>query len=145
MKTYTVCPSCGSIHGVALGREGSPRCGSCQAALTAFQDGISALDGAQLAALIAGSPLPVAVDCWAPGCGPCRMFAPTFQEASRSLAGKLAFAKLNTEVDTSAGGRFNIHAIPTLLLFHGGQELDRISGALSLDPYLQWLEHGLRP
>ena len=145
MKTYTVCPACGAVNGVALEREGRPRCGTCKAHLDALQDGVSALQGRPLATLLAQSPLPVAVDCWAPWCGPCRAFAPTFLHAARTLAGKVAFVKLNTEEDPASGDRYNIHSIPTLLFYKGGHEVDRISGALPYEHLLQWIEHGLRP
>lgn len=144
MKTYTLCPRCSAVNGVDLKHPGQPRCGVCQAPLTAYQDGISALNGAQVATLASHSPLPLAVDGWAPWCAPCRAFAPVFQQASRDLSGRVAFAKLDTEADPLAGERFGIQAIPTLLLFRGGRELARISGALPLEAYRRWLEEGLR-
>jgi thioredoxin 2 len=61
------------------------------------------------------------------------------------MAGKVAFAKLNTEEDPASGAKYDIHSIPTLLLYRGGQEIDRISGALAYEQLMQWIEHGLRP
>lgn len=144
MKTYTLCPRCSAVNGVGLEHPGQPRCGVCQAPLTDYQDGISALNGVQVATLASYSPLPLAVDAWAPWCAPCRAFVPVFRQASRDLAGRVAFAKLDTEADPSAGERFGIQAIPTLLLFKAGRELSRISGALPLEAYRRWLEEGLR-
>lgn len=143
MKTYTVCTACGAVNGVALDRQGSPKCGSCQAPLTALKAGYSELNAAQLNSLLHHSPLPVAVDFWAPWCAPCRAFAPTFQQAAQDLAGKVAFAKLNTEADPEGGAEFRIQAIPTLLLFEQGREKARLSGALPLDQYKAWLAQSL--
>lgn len=61
---------------------------------------------------------PIAViDCWAPWCGPCRRMGPIVDEAAEELAGKAAFAKLNTDENQAIAVRFNINAIPTLLVF----------------------------
>jgi len=143
MKTYTVCTACGAINGVSLDREGQPKCGSCHAALTAMIAGYSELTAAQLQTLLHHSPLPVAVDFWAPWCAPCRSFAPAFQQAAQDLAGKIVFAKVNTEADVSAGAEFRIQAIPTLLVFDHGLEKARLSGALPLEQYKAWLAQSL--
>ncbi|MFT0898811.1 thioredoxin [Candidatus Methanoprimaticola sp. MG2] len=57
------------------------------------------------------------VDCWAPWCGPCRRMGPIVDEAAAELEGKAAFAKLNTDENQGIAVRFNINAIPTLLVF----------------------------
>ena len=62
------------------------------------------------------SPVPVLVDFWAPWCGPCLQFAPTFKEASEKIEG-VTFAKVNTEEEQALGAHFRIRSIPTLMIF----------------------------
>lgn len=57
------------------------------------------------------------VDCWAPWCGPCRRMGPIVDNAAKALEGKAAFAKLNTDDNQGIAARFQINAIPTLLVF----------------------------
>lgn len=57
------------------------------------------------------------IDCWAPWCGPCRRMGPIVDEAAAELEGKVAFAKLNIDENQGIAVRFQINAIPTLLVF----------------------------
>ncbi len=58
----------------------------------------------------------VIIDFWAPWCGPCLQFAPTFKEASKKIEG-VTFAKVNTEEEQALGAHFRIRSIPTLMIF----------------------------
>lgn len=69
------------------------------------------------------------IDCWAPWCGPCRSLAPIIEELAKEFEGKIAFGKLNTDENENIPMRFNISAIPTLLVFKNGEMVDRIVGA----------------
>ncbi len=71
----------------------------------------------------------VVVDCWAPWCAPCRMIAPIIDELAREYAGKVVFAKLNTDENPRIAGKFYITAIPTLLFFKKGKLVDQMIGA----------------
>jgi thioredoxin len=74
------------------------------------------------------SPLPVLVDAWAAWCGPCRMIAPVIDELAAEMAGRVRVAKLNVDENPATAARFDLRSIPTLLVFKGGREVDRIVG-----------------
>ena len=66
------------------------------------------------------------------------MMAPAFAEAAARLPLKAQFVKVNTEENPQLGARYGIRSIPTMILFKKGQEVDRVSGALSADQIVQW-------
>jgi thioredoxin 1 len=71
---------------------------------------------------------PVLVDFWAPWCGPCRMLGPIVEKVAEKHAGKAKFVKLNTDENPSLAGQYQVSGIPCLILFKGGQPVDRIVG-----------------
>jgi len=70
------------------------------------------------------------VDCWAPWCGPCRMLSPVIEELATDNKGKITFAKLNTDENQDIATKYQIQAIPTLLIFKDGKLADRKVGAM---------------
>lgn len=135
---YLICPACGAKNRVPVQRlQQGPQCGKCKTALLPASP--LTLDGPRLERLLAHETLPLVVDFWAPWCGPCKMMAPVFEAAAGELQGRLRLAKLDTEAHPQAAARFGIRSIPTLIVFSGGQELARQSGALPAGPLRQWL------
>jgi thioredoxin 2 len=86
-----------------------------------------------------GGDVPIVVDFWAPWCGPCLQFAPTFEAAAAKLEPKVRLVKVNTEVETALAQRYGIRSIPTLMMFKQGKEVARISGAMPAAQFQQWV------
>jgi thioredoxin 1 len=83
---------------------------------------------------------PVLVDFWAPWCPPCRMIAPFVDELGADLAGRVTVAKLNIDESPEVAERYNIHSIPTLLLFKNGQVVGQRVGAVPKAGLLQFVD-----
>ena len=80
------------------------------------------------------------VDFWAPWCAPCRLVGPIVEELAVEYQGRLRIAKVNTETDQREATRYGVQGIPTMILFDGGAEVNRVVGALP-KPLLQlWIE-----
>lgn len=73
---------------------------------------------------------PVVVDLWAPWCGPCRMVAPILEDLAEQYDGQIKITKLNVDDNPETAARFNVRAIPTLLIFKDGVPEDTVVGAL---------------
>ncbi len=122
------CPDCGKTNRVPVDRVPSgPKCGTCGAKLA---DGkVYEMNFREAEKASRTDQLPLLVDFWAPWCGPCRQMAPQFSQAAQALRGHARFAKVDTERNPDATVRYNIRGIPQLILFQGGREIARLSGA----------------
>jgi len=87
------------------------------------------------------SDIPVLVDCWAPWCMPCRAQQPIMETVANELQGKALITSLNIEENREAAYRLNIHSIPTLVIFNGGEETRRFFGLQKADSLTRALEH----
>jgi len=77
---------------------------------------------------VLSSDKPVLVDFWAPWCGPCKMLAPVIEEVAGALGAQAKFVKLNTDENPNIAAQYGISGIPTLIVFKGGEAVDRIVG-----------------
>jgi thioredoxin 2 len=132
------CPACLAPNRVPAARVAEdPKCGKCGAALL---DGAPAeLSEDQFDSFVARTELPVLADFWAPWCGPCRAMAPHFERAAQQLKDRVRLVKVNTEKAPQLAARYNIRAIPTLVLFRNGVEAKRTSGALDAGALARWV------
>ena len=131
------CPSCAGLNRIPAERLGdAPRCGRCKSPV--LPNAPITLNQASFAAQLKGD-LPLLVDVWADWCGPCKAFAPTFAQAAAQLQGRCRLGKLDSEANPQLSAQLGIRSIPSLILFRGGVEVARQSGALPLPQLLAWL------
>ncbi len=89
------------------------------------------------------SDLPVLVDFWAPWCGPCRAIAPAVEQIATEYAGKLRVAKVNVDQNQRVAMQYGVSGIPALLVFKGGELVNRAGGAIPKNRILKLVEPAL--
>ena len=97
-----------------------------------MSENITELDDNNFDAAI-NSPVPVVVDFWAPWCGPCKAIAPILDELATELGNAVKICKVNVDNNQEIAGKYEIRAIPTILIFKEGKLADTVVGLTSKD------------
>ena len=141
-QDLVVCSKCGGVNRLPPVRNAmEAKCGKCGAKL--FSGHPDDVDAAAFDHQIARSSLPVVVDIWAPWCGPCKMMAPAYEAAASELEPHVRLIKLNSDNEQAVAARLGIRGIPTMILFHGGREVARTSGAMTAGQIVRWIRDHL--
>jgi len=128
-KITVRCQFCDTWNRVLADRAADrPKCGKCGKPM--LIDRPIALNDETFARTIAESDIPVVVDFYADWCGPCKIMAPAVDQLAADNQGKLLVAKLDTDRSPRTAQSFDIRGIPTVIVFQGGKEARRASGAM---------------
>ena len=133
------CEKCGALNRVKSPVPGAePRCGKCKEHLDLSGTPQAVGEDAAWRA-IRSADVPILVDVWAPWCGPCRMVAPVLEGLSKEGAGRFITLKVNSDENPRFSQGLNVQGIPTFVIFKGGTEFARKSGAMPKTSFGAWL------
>ncbi len=133
------CPQCGKSNRVPAVADGRPRCGNCHRDLPWV---VEAGD-ADFSAIAEQAGVPVLVDFWAVWCGPCRMVSPVLDKLAHERAGHIKLVKVDVDQTPQLSARFDIKAVPTLMVIVDGKVVARRAGAAPAPVLRNWLEEAL--
>lgn len=136
-----VCPTCGTKNRIPSVASGKVRCRQCKSFLPWI---VNATD-ADFDAVASSAKIPVLVDLWATWCGPCRQVSPALEQLARERAGSLKLVKVDVDKSPKVSRRFDVQAVPTLLLFEGGRKVGEQKGAAPIGALRSWVDQSLTP
>jgi len=136
--TFASCSKCHAINRIQFEKADKAVCGKCKSPIQ-FHGFVSEATASDFHKIIKFSDKPVVVDFWASWCGPCKMYGPEFEKASR-LNTNAVFLKVNTEVEQQLSQELGIRGIPCTLFFKAGKEVGRQSGALDAQSLVQLMQ-----
>ena len=139
MTATVTCPHCGKRNRVPSVADGVPRCGNCHNSLPWIAE---AADD-DFAAVAERASIPVLVDFWATWCGPCHMVSPALEQLATERTGVIKLVKVDVDRAPALGQRFQIQAVPTLLVLRGGEVAARQAGAAPVAVLRRWLDDAL--
>ncbi len=131
MATIIVqCPACETKNKIGdIKQHLHPRCGKCRQPLAIGPFAVPVdLGDTDLDAFLKSAPLPVLVDFFSPGCGPCASLAPLLANLTRQFFGKIIVVKVDTSKNPGCSAHFQIHGVPTLIFFKGGRKIEQLVG-----------------
>ncbi len=137
--TTVVCEHCGHTNRLPASAPGRPKCGNCHEPLPWIVDA----GDADFAENAEQATIPVLVDLWATWCGPCRMVSPALIQLAKERAGKVKLVKVEVDKAPRLSRRFDVRAVPTLLVLRGGEVLARHAGAAPANVLRDWLDQAL--
>jgi thioredoxin 2 len=138
--SIVACANCGKRNRVPAAADSVPRCGNCHQPLPWIVDA----GDDDFAAVVEHSPVPVLVDMWATWCGPCRMVSPALERIAVQRAGELKLAKVDVDTAPQLSQRFEVRAVPTLMVWRDGELLARQPGAAPEPALRSWLDQALQ-
>ena len=134
--SIVACAHCGKRNRVPTAAGGTPRCGHCHQSLPWIVDA----GDDDFAEVAERSPVPVLVDLWATWCGPCRMVSPALERIATARAGRLKLVKVDVDAAPRLSQRFEVRAVPTLMVLRDGKVLARQPGAAPEPALISWLD-----
>jgi thioredoxin 2 len=140
MRTTTVvCQHCGKKNRLPVAARGKPKCGKCHEPLPWIVDA----GDADFSEIAQQASMPVLVDLWAVWCAPCRQVSPALARLAHERAGQVKLVKVDVDKAPGLSQRFDVQAIPTLIVLRGGEVVARQTGAAPANILREWLDRAL--
>ena len=125
------CTKCSTSNRLPAARmRDKANCAACKTSLLPLTHPVAITSKEDFDELLRDSPSPVLVDFWAAWCGPCRAVAPELEKIAGKRGPDIVVAKVDTDALPDVAARYGIQSIPTMIVFRGGSEADRLSGAM---------------